>query len=197
MLAYLTGKVAKIVLRQVLVKTSFGLGFLVYIWDEKSFIVNENVELYIYEHKREDRNELYGFNDWTQREWMERMLTVNGVGAKTAASIVYTLGVDQIQKALRDQDPNPFSQVSGVGPKSAKKIILDLKGVLVGDDVMISSSKNSQIAVQFSEALSGLGYKKGEIVSIISEMKKDKVWDENSIETLVREGVKRMGKRRA
>ena len=195
MLAYLTGKVAKILLRQVLVKTSFGMGFLVYIWDEKDFIVNENVELYIYEHKREDRNELYGFGDWLQREWMEKMLAVNGIGAKTAASIVYTLGIEQIQDALRDQDPAPFASVSGVGPKSAKKIILDLKGVLVGD-VAVPNSKNSQISIQFSEALSNLGYRKGEIVSIISEMKAAKVWEEGSLELLVREGLKRIGKRK-
>ena len=195
MLAYLTGKVAKILLRQVLVKTSFGMGFLVYIWDEKDFIVNENVELYIYEHKREDRNELYGFGDWLQRDWMEKMLGVNGIGAKTAASIVYTLGIEQIQNALRDQDPAPFASVSGVGPKSAKKIILDLKGVLV-EDVVISNSKNSQISIQFSEALSNLGYRKGEIVSIISEMKAAKVWEEGNLELLVREGLKRIGKRK-
>jgi Holliday junction DNA helicase RuvA len=194
MLAYLSGKVAKIIPRQILIKTSFGMGFLVYIWDEKNFIVNENVELFIYEHKREDRNELYGFGDWTARDWMEKLLSVNGVGAKTAASIVYTLGVEQIQNALRDQDPNPFSQVSGVGPKASKKIILDLKGVLV-EDVVFSSGKNTQVSIQFSEALSNLGYKKGEIVNLISQMKKDKVWEESSLETLVREGIKRMGKR--
>ena len=171
------------------------MGFLVYIWDEKDFIVNENVELYIYEHKREDRNEFYGFGDWMQREWMEKMLAVNGIGAKTAASIVYTLGIEQIQNALRDQDPAPFASVSGVGPKSAKKIILDLKGVLVGD-VAVPNSKNSQISIQFSEALSNLGYRKGEIVSIISEMKAAKVWEEGSLELLVREGLKRIGKRK-
>jgi holliday junction DNA helicase RuvA len=196
MLAYLSGKVAKIQNKQILIKTSFGMGFLVYIWEEKDFITNENVDLYIYENKREDRTDLFGFRDWSDRDWMEKLLSVNGIGAKTAALIVYTLGVEKIQSALRDQDPNIFAEVSGVGAKSAKKIILDLKGVLVSDLVINTSGKNSQISVQFSEALSNLGYKKGEIVGLISEMKKDKVWEENNLEYLVRDGIKRMGKRK-
>ncbi|GAB4144931.1 MAG: Holliday junction branch migration protein RuvA [Patescibacteria group bacterium] len=196
MLAYLAGKVARIQGRQILIKTSFGLGFLVYIWDEKDFITNENVDLYIYEVKREDKTELFGFRDWNERDWMEKLMSVNGVGAKTAASIVYTLGIDGIQKGLRHQDPGVFSEVSGVGPKSAKKIILDLKGVLVDDLNITTSGKSSQVSIQFSEALSNLGYKKGEIVGLISEMKRDKIWSENDLEFLVREGIKRMGKKK-
>ena len=172
------------------------MGFLVYIWDEKDFITNENVDLYIYENKREDKTELFGFREWGDRDWMEKMLGVNGIGTKTAASIVYSLGVENIQNALRDQDPGPFAEVTGVGPKSAKKIILDLKGVLVNELIINTSGKNTQISIQFSEALSNLGYKKGEIVGIISEMKKDKIWEENNLEFLVREGIKRMGKRK-
>jgi Holliday junction DNA helicase RuvA len=195
MLAYLNGRIVAAMLGQIVVKLPAGMGYLVNVSTNKNYYQNEAVELFLWEVIRDDRTDLFGFESLDEKNWCEKLMKVSGVGPKSAANIVFSLGVSTIMDALRMGDPKAFAEVKGLGGKTAKKIILELKGAttdLVDMEGRMDSS--SSFTSEFVDTLSGLGYKRGEIVSAISKLKKDKKWLENDIVETVRAGLKELGR---
>jgi len=195
MLAYLNGRIVAAMLGQIVVKLPAGMGYLVNVSTNKNYYQNEAVELFLWEVIRDDRTDLFGFESLDEKNWCEKLMKVSGVGPKSAANIVFSLGVSTIMDALRMGDPKAFAEVKGLGGKTAKKIILELKGAttdLVDMEGRMDSS--SSFTSEFVDTLSGLGYKRGEIVSAISKLKKDKKWLENDIVETVRAGLKVLGR---
>ena len=194
MIGYLSGKVVAKISTQIIVKTPSGVGYLVHVNPTANFMTNENVEIYIFEVRRDDKAELFGFTSRKDREWINTLLKVSGVGPKMAANIIYILGWKRIDEAVQGEDVETFSNLKGLGVKTAKKIVLELKGVSTNLAEMSIAGSKSQTISDFSDALSSLGYKKGEIVRAISQMKKDKVWEEENLVGMVKVGLKYLGR---
>jgi Holliday junction DNA helicase RuvA len=195
MLAFLTGKIILHRNSTIILRLTSGAGYLVNVDPGKRYLVGENIELFILEVKREDKNELFGFEILEDQEWVEKLVKVSGVGPKTAANVVWTLGIEQINEAIRKNDAKILGQVKGLGAKTAKKIILELKGATT--DVAELDKKmdlNSNFALDFVDTLGGLGYKRGEIVAIITKLKTKNLWDENDLVETVRSGLRELGR---
>lgn len=195
MLAYLSGKIVAAMPSQIVVKLPAGMGYLVNVTASRNYYQNEAVELFLLEIIRDDRTELFGFETLDEKNWCDKLMKVSGVGPKSAANIVFSLGVSAITDALRMGDPKAFAEVKGLGGKTAKKIILELKGAttdLVGMEDRMDHA--SSFTSEFVDTLSGLGYKRGEIVSAISKLKKDGKWVETDIVETVRAGLKELGR---
>jgi|GEM_PF-1246672 len=195
MLAYLSGKLVAAMPGQIVVKLPAGMGYLVNVTTNRSFYQNEAVELFVLEIIRDDRTELFGFETLEEKNWCDKLMKVSGVGPKSAANIVFSLGVSTITDALRMGDPKAFAEVKGLGGKTAKKIVLELKGEttdLLGMDERMDHTSN--FTAEYVDTLSGLGYKRGEIVSSISKLKKDGKWIETDIVETVRAGLKELGR---
>jgi holliday junction DNA helicase RuvA len=157
-------------------------------------MVNEHVELYVLHVQREDSVDLYGFKDQKDREWVEILLKVSGVGPKMAANIIYQMGWEDLSESIKLMDSTALQSVKGLGLKTAKKILLELKGTEVDiteNNLKISDSKTIS---NFTETLSNLGYKRGQIVSVITQLKKERLWDENNLMEMVKLGLKYMSK---
>jgi len=95
------------------------------------------VELLIETHVREDHIHLYGFLMEEEQQWFKTLITVNGVGTKMALAILSALSPAQLTTAIMAQDKASFTQVSGVGPKLADRLLTELKnkaGVLSSQD---------------------------------------------------------------
>lgn len=108
---------------------------------------------------REDALSLYGFAEADELEVFSHLLTVTGVGPKSALGVIAHLTVDQIAVAVAEEDDAPFRRVSGIGPKTAKLIVMQLAGKLtapVRTDAAASAS--SAILDQVTAALVGLGW---------------------------------------
>lgn len=195
MLAYLNGKIVVAMPGQIVVKLPAGMGYLVNVSANKNYYQNEAVELFLLEVIRDDHTDLFGFETIEEKSWCEKLMKVSGVGPKSAASVVFALGISAISDAIRMGDPKAFSEVKGLGSKTAKKIILELKGATTDlvdmDDKM---GYTSNFTSEFVDTLSGLGYKRGEIVSAISKLKKDGKWVETDIVETVRAGLKELGR---
>jgi Holliday junction DNA helicase RuvA len=195
MLAYLSGKIVSAERNQVIIKIPAGMGYLVNVSYQKHYMQNENVELFLLQVKREDRDELFGFDNIDEKDWCEKLMKVSGVGPRTAASVVFSLGSNRIIDALRIGDPKPFLEVKGLGSKTAKKIVLELKGSSVDlDDLELKSESGSYFTSEYVDTLAGLGYKRGEIVGSISRLKKIDLWNESDIVETVRAGLKELGR---
>ena len=122
-------------------------------------------------------------------------MKVSGVGPKMAANIVFSLGFEKIKKFIAAGKADDLVEVKGLGAKTAKKIVLELKGAMTDLDSLEKFDSNSQMAVNFTETLANLGYKRGEIVAIITKLKKAKKWDEDNLMDSVKEGLKMLSKK--
>lgn len=117
-----------------------------------SMVAGEERFVYVHDHVREDAHDLYGFLSHGELEFFERLLTVSGVGPKVALTILSTGKIDAVRRAVAQGDLTFLTSVPGVGKKTAQKIILDLKGLLVEEEGMVAGDG------EVVDALVSLGY---------------------------------------
>jgi Holliday junction DNA helicase RuvA len=156
-IAHLTGKVLARRAGQLVIECG-GVGYLVHVTPEvyqQSFSKNE-FSLHTAHIIREDAQLLFGFESEEELNGFNILCTVNGVGPKSAMSVLAHLGVSGLAQAVATADDSMFKSVTGVGPKTAKLIVLTLTGKLVTGTTELSSSGRSEGAVV--SALVGLGY---------------------------------------
>lgn len=111
----------------------------------------ETVELYLYHYIREDLDDLYGFKDSEELMLFEKLISVSGVGPKSALAILSLAPASALQQAIIQGDDAMLTKVSGIGGRTAQRIILELRGKLAS---LSSSSTHSEEI----EALVSLGY---------------------------------------
>ncbi len=136
--------------------TKAGIGYRVYI--PKTFnMVKEgsDISVYTYFHVREDRQMLFGFEKETDRDFFETLLSVSGVGPKTALAVLSTYSREEIEKIVAGGDSTKLSKVSGLGSKGAQKIILELRGKI---DFKDKEDKDNLVLTDVKEALKSLGF---------------------------------------
>lgn len=131
MIAWLKGSIIEVDDNEIVINTG-GVGYRVLIGQnmslQESCNPGDEVELAVYTSVKEDGIRLFGFQNFFIRKVFVLMLNVNGIGPKVALNIVDQLGANDIIKALRMGDAAMFTRVSGVGKKTAQRIILDLQG---------------------------------------------------------------------
>jgi len=93
-------------------------------------IKGETIELFLYQHVREDASDLYGFKVATELGLFEKLLSVSGVGPKSALAIIGLAPAEAILEAIARGDDGMLTKVSGIGGKTAQRIILELRGKL-------------------------------------------------------------------
>lgn len=156
MIAKITGTVEEFLPSSIIVDVS-GLGYEVFLTTREKDMVELNKQqvFYIAENIKEDEHSLYGFLDLATRNMYYQLTSVNGVGPKAAMSILNDHTTDDINSAIASENITLFSGVSGIGRKTAQRIILDLKGKLVSAEEV----KQIQSSDPAYQALLSLGYK--------------------------------------
>lgn len=94
---------------------------------------NNTVDLWIHTVVREDALDLYGFRNQAELDFFEMLISVSGIGPKSALGILNIAPVDHLKEAVARGDASALTKVSGIGSKSAQKIILELRDKLGGD----------------------------------------------------------------
>ncbi len=192
MIAFISGKVIHRQIDSVVIKTTSGLGYIVQVSPNSNILLNETLELYIYHSiNREGEQNLFGFDSFSLRDWMIKLLQVPGVGPKMAATIVFNLG-ERIGQILQLGDLDQLQEIKGLGTKTAKKILLEFQGKNFD---LNSALNNSPFALQFSDGLKNLGYKQNEIVTSITQLKTLEKWDEENLGETLRWGLKLLSKK--
>ena len=165
--------------REVVVEAGqSGVGYriLMALSEVSSLEVGAQAELHVYTQVREDAIELYGFRTADERTLFTRLVTVNGVGAKLALSILDTLTPGELQNAVLTGDTATLKRVSGIGPKVAARGILELEsflrtwhfGELMPEHGRVAVSKSSHLDTR--SALANLGFAEAEIDRVIGEL---------------------------
>ncbi|MFA5527083.1 MAG: Holliday junction branch migration protein RuvA [Peptostreptococcales bacterium] len=198
MIYYIRGKVEDRIDNIIVIENN-GIGYEVYIPTSSMDYIMENREdilLYINMMVREDDISLYGFISKEDKELFNKLLTVNGIGAKVGLAIMSTFSSSSsLKKAIILEDIDELVKVPGIGKKTAQRIILELKDK-VGDmtDILIEDTNKAEetdgnMKQEAIEALIGLGYSKIEATSAISKALKSKEID--TVEELIRIGLSR------
>ena len=107
-----------------------GVGYIIYVSDRVMATlptVGEAVALYTDLLVREDLLQLFGFTTLVEKEWHRLLMSVQGIGAKASMAILGTLGADGVSRSIAMGDWAAVATAKGVGPKTAKKAILELK----------------------------------------------------------------------
>lgn len=108
---------------------------------------------------REDELSLYGFRDQAHREVFDLLIGVSGVGPKSAMSVMSELSIDEIAGAVAREDDAPFRKAQGIGPKTAKLIIVSLAGKLFAPATGTgAAAAPSDVGQRVISALTGLGW---------------------------------------
>jgi len=121
----------------------------------------ESAKLLTHFHVKEDQQTLYGFYDETERSFFRLLISVNGVGPATALVVLSSMNPEDFRAAVIGEDVASIRRVKGIGPKTAQRIILDLKDKMMKESMdgptMLSPQSNTQRAEALS-ALVNLGF---------------------------------------
>lgn len=153
--------------------------------------INEEVKLYIEQMVREDFLGLYGFFSKEEREMFNLLLTINGVGAKAALSLLSISSVHNLKYAILIGDDKTLTRAPGVGKKIAQRIILELKDKLKGQEVAgIIADNVEDITIENNiseslQALVALGYTEKEANKALEKVNKAE-----TIENIIKEALK-------
>lgn len=173
MIATLHGEVVQIEDDALIIAVG-GVGLRVFVPLAVSKAAETGKKTFLYTHLvvREDALTLFGFESLEEREFFNLLLSVNGVGPRTALNILSTLSVDVIRHAVLAEQPDVFGRVTGVGKKTGQKIILSLQGK-VGAAVGPAVGLELDIDADVIEALTSVGYSVVEAQAAIQSLPKD------------------------
>ena len=189
MIAFISG-ILEMKLNGYIVINVGGIGYKVFMSEtaiEAIGEIGEKIKVYTHQHVREDDISLYGFLTMEELNMFELLISVSGVGAKSALSILANVEPSTFALAVISDDTSKLVKIPGVGVKTAARIVLELKDKLKNQDLVDKKKeiikKNTICEEQLDEAISALqvlGYNRKEIEKVfekidISEMKLEEI----------------------
>ena len=163
--------------------------------------IDENIKLHTYLHVREDVMQLYGFLEKEDLDFFKLLITVNGIGPKAAIAILSSMPTDILTFAILSEDTKTIQKAQGIGAKTAKKLVLELKdkvgiiktpkntGSEIYDNAGLTIGINSEIKDEAVQVLTALGYSQTEAVKAISTVE---IYEEMTSEELVKLALKNL-----
>lgn len=171
MIAYLQGTVLIKNERHIVLSTQ-GVGYLVSVGNDLLSSVQEQEELslFIYTQVKQDDICLFGFKEAGELQFFKQLISVSGIGAKTAMTIL-DMPISLTQKAIAAEDVSYLSKIPGLGKKTAARLSLELKGKIDASQwgQMDESSVPRSLQEEALEALVSLGYDKHRIIRFLNE----------------------------
>ncbi|WP_298950789.1 Holliday junction branch migration protein RuvA [uncultured Nonlabens sp.] len=193
MIAQLQGKLVEKNMTDVVIDCG-GVGYLVEISLHTYSLIPEGelIKLFTYQLIREDAHRLFGFIEKTEREVFKLLLSVSGIGANTARTMLSSLDPNQIAQAIASGDVRTIQSVKGIGAKGAQRVILDLK------DKILQVLDNPQLTVVASntgreEALSALetlGYMRKQAQKVVDKILSNQ--PDATTEQLIKQALKQL-----
>lgn len=193
MIAFLKGKVDFKSLNYVIIEIN-GIGYKVFMPTKslQEMEIKSEIKVFTYMKVSEDDVSLYGFITNEELTMFELLISVGGIGAKSAINILSNIEPSKFALAVITDDVGTLKKLPGIGPKTAQRIILELKDKLKSEQAIeteniksrqIKLNPNMQDAI---DALQVLGYTRGEIEKTLSEINTDNM----SVEDIIKEGLK-------
>lgn len=198
MFAYIKGSLEEKMSNYIVVET-MGIGYKIFM--SKTAIgrageMGNTVKIYTHYHVREDEISLYGFLSKEELNMFELLISVSGVGAKSAIAMLSNIEPSEFAMSIITNDITKLTKVPGIGKKSAGRIVLELKDKLKAEQE-IAKTQATDIVIEEDEeideaisALQILGYNRKEIEKALQKFD----YKTMSIEDIIRNGLKYLSK---
>ncbi len=160
-----------------------GIGYSILAVNPFSYEEGKEATVYVYQAVREDSQQLFGFNTREEKEIFLRLISVSGIGPKSALGILAGKDHQGLLEAIEREDVKYLTKFPGVGKKTAQQIILDLKGKLSFNES--DTPRKNAPKEEALEALKALGYSEKEVNSL-----KDQLTEGKSTEEYISLGLK-------
>ena len=189
MIAHITGTLIKKTERGLVIDVG-GIGYIVYTSKEvrENTRLGKETSLSTHMVVREDALDLYGFTEEYEKEVFELLIGISGVGPKSAIGILDVIDAETLIRAISTQDVKALINISGIGKKTAEKIVLELKDKLISHGKYDARSLEDESDALL--ALISLGYQQNEVRKILREIP-----DHLATSTKIKEALKILGSR--
>ncbi|EJD92385.1 Holliday junction branch migration protein RuvA [Staphylococcus epidermidis] len=195
MYAYIKGTLSQLFPTHVVVETC-GIGYEIQTPNSYRFqkYLEKEVQIYTSLIVREDAQLLYGFINEEEKEMFLSLIKVTGIGPKSALAILASSTPHEVKLAIENENDAYLTQFPGIGKKTARQIVLDLKGKVTiteenSDDLLqtqVNGNEQNQIISEALLALQALGYSKRELTKVEKSLNKYNV---NSVDEAVKIGL--------
>ena len=193
MIAYIKGKIT-FKSPTFIVLEAFGVGYGadISLYTYNQIKDKETITLYTYVHYKEDSQNMYGFADLEERKLFKHLISVSGIGPSTGQLVLSSLTPDQVTHAIATEDEKTFGSVKGIGAKTAKRIILDLKDKIAkmsSTKVLTFPTQDNTSREEALSALVALGYSRSVALKSLNKVitsDKERSW---KVEELIKESL--------
>ncbi len=196
MYAYIKGYVEDVALDHAVIEAA-GVGYEIYCSSMtlKTLLVGSTGKLYTYLHLADGVQALYGFSNLEEKEMFRKLIGVTRVGPKLAIATLSVMTPQDIRAAIMTDNPSAFDRVSGMGRKTAQRVILELAGLVKDEPSAVKSTEASpaselnNMRTEAVAALTSLGYD-----GLSASRAVAAVQDAGSIEDLITKALRSMAK---
>ncbi len=152
----------------------------------------ENIKLYTHLQVREDAHTLYGFSSVAEREIFKMLISVSGIGASTARTMLSSLTPKQVREGIASEDVTLIQSIKGIGLKTAQRVVIELKDKIlkIYDIDEVSVSKDNTNKDEALSALEVLGFNKKQAEKVINKFIASQ--PEANVETIIKEALKNL-----
>jgi len=170
MISYIEGKIIFRGEKFIIIKTG-GIGFKVFVLPDLN-LENDEIKLFTYLNVKEDALTLYGFLNYKELELFELLISISGIGPKAGLGLLSLADTETIKVAIVKSDASVLTRVSGIGKKTAERVILELKNKILISDIGDLEDKSKEISEHSDaiDALISLGYNAGEAKNALSKI---------------------------
>ena len=200
MIGYLKGEVAGIYEDRIILEVG-GIGYNIYMPASSLELIDgigAEVKIYTYLLVREDALLLYGFLTKDDLDFYKKLITVNGIGPKGALALLSVMTVDELRFAILSGDSKQIGKAPGIGPKTAQRLIIDLKDkvepALAFDGAVRNEEQQggrmmNKVLEEAAEALVALGYSQTESYKAVRSVENC-----DDVETVLKEALTKMSR---
>jgi holliday junction DNA helicase RuvA len=193
MITHIEGKLVEKNLTDVVIDCN-GVGYLLHIslHTYSQILDQEHIKLYSYLLVKEDSHTLYGFSSIAERDIFKLLISVSGVGASTARTMLSSLTPKQVREGIAVGDVALIQSIKGIGAKTAQRVILDLKDKIlkVYDIDEVSLQQNNTSKDEALSALEVLGFVRKQSERVIDKIISNK--PDANVETIIKEALKNL-----
>jgi len=193
MITQLTGRLVEKSPTEVVIDCN-GVGYLVHIslHTFTQLSNDENIKLFTHLQVKEDSHTLFGFQTTTERAIFQQLISVSGIGASTARTMLSSLEPQQIQRAIVAEDLATIKSVKGIGLKTAQRVLIELKDKMLNlfEGEEIQPFSNNTIKEEALSALEVLGYSRKQSEKVIDNAIQSS--PDSSVEALIKAALNKL-----
>lgn len=171
-----------------------GVGYMIHISLHTFSQIPDNEQLKLYTHLqvREDAHTLYGFSSLAEREIFRLLISVSGIGASTARTMLSSLTPKQVREGIAGNDVALIQSIKGIGAKTAQRVIIDLKDKIlkIYDIDEVSVSQDNTNKEEALSALEVLGFAKKQAERVVDKIVASE--PEANVETIIKQALKNL-----